>query len=58
MLGGERERFGETARRFALWAANGTLEILNGAQADPGSLGKGSLSKPGVQSMPANQVAE
>jgi len=31
---------------------------LNGAQADPGSLGEGSLSKPGVQSMLADQVAE
>jgi hypothetical protein len=58
LIGGERERFGETARRLALRTANGTLEILNGAQADPGSFGEGRLSKPGIQSMLADQVAE
>jgi hypothetical protein len=41
-----------------LGAADGALEILHGAQADPGSLGKGCLSKPGVQSIPADQVTE
>jgi hypothetical protein len=57
-LGGERQRFGEPTRRLPLRAANGALKILNGAQADPGSLREGSLGQPGVQSVLSDQIAE
>jgi hypothetical protein len=57
-LSGQRQRFGQTARRLPLRAPDGPLEILHRAHADSGSLGKGSLSKPGVQSILADQVAE
>ena len=57
-LRGERERFGQTTGRVALGSADGALEILDGAHADPGPLGEGGLGEPGVQSMLAEQIAE
>jgi hypothetical protein len=57
-LGGQSQRFGQTPRRLPLGSPHGPFEILHGALADFGSLGKGSLSKPRVQSIPADQVTE
>ena len=57
-LVGERERFSQATGRVALGSADGALEILDGAHADPSLLGEGSLGEPGVQSMLADQIAE